>query len=381
MPSYIVVGGGVLGASAAYHLAKAGAAVTLIDRADKGQATEAAAGIICPWLSQRRNKDWYRLAKAGAKYYPELIAQLEEDGETETGYKKTGALSIHTGEEKLDKMQERALKRREDAPEIGEIKRLSPEETRGMFPLLSSGFSSVYVGGAARVNGKALRDALVNAARKNGAEVIHGNARLLVEGRKVIGVEAGGRTMHADKTIVAAGAWAKELFKPLGATFQVSHQKAQIIHLELPGTDTGGWPVVMPPNDQYLLAFEGGRIIAGATHENTEEFDQRVTAGGLHEVLSKVLPVAQGLADAAIIDVKVGFRPFTPGFLPVIGAWPGFGGILAANGLGASGLTVGPFFGAELARLALGRETELDLSPYGLEQAIEHHSFRSGMKP
>lgn len=63
MKSHIVIGAGILGASAAYHLAKAGAKVTVIDRKDPGQATDAAAGIICPWLSQRRNKAWYALAK------------------------------------------------------------------------------------------------------------------------------------------------------------------------------------------------------------------------------------------------------------------------------------------------------------------------------
>lgn len=50
MKTYIVVGGGILGASTAYHLAKAGVRVTLVDRQDLGQATDAAAGIICPWL-------------------------------------------------------------------------------------------------------------------------------------------------------------------------------------------------------------------------------------------------------------------------------------------------------------------------------------------
>lgn len=69
MQTYIVVGAGILGASTAYHLAKAGAQVTLVDRQDLGQATDAAAGIICPWLTQRRNKAWYQLAKNGAKFY------------------------------------------------------------------------------------------------------------------------------------------------------------------------------------------------------------------------------------------------------------------------------------------------------------------------
>ncbi|SDE59016.1 FAD dependent oxidoreductase [Fontibacillus panacisegetis] len=63
MKKIIVIGAGILGASTAYHLAKMGADVLIIDRKDKGQASDAAAGIICPWLSQRRNQAWYRLAK------------------------------------------------------------------------------------------------------------------------------------------------------------------------------------------------------------------------------------------------------------------------------------------------------------------------------
>ena len=78
MKSYIIVGAGILGASTAYHLAKSGARVTVIDRKEPGQATDAASGIVCPWLSQRRNQDWYQLAKGGARYYKDLIHQLEK---------------------------------------------------------------------------------------------------------------------------------------------------------------------------------------------------------------------------------------------------------------------------------------------------------------
>lgn len=71
MKKVIIIGAGILGASTAYQLAKLGAKVLIIDRKDKGQATDAAAGIICPWLSQRRNQVWYRLAKAGARFTPD----------------------------------------------------------------------------------------------------------------------------------------------------------------------------------------------------------------------------------------------------------------------------------------------------------------------
>ncbi|MFC0558403.1 NAD(P)/FAD-dependent oxidoreductase [Halalkalibacter alkalisediminis] len=371
MNSYIVVGAGILGATAAFHLAKSGAKVTLVDREEKGKATNAAAGIVCPWLSQRRNKAWYQLARGGAKYYPSLIAELEAEGETETGYAKVGAVSLQTDEEKLDKMEERVRKRFTEAPEIGEVTRLSPSETKALFPLLSIEFGSIHVSGAARVNGKALCEALISAAQKNGATYIRADAQLAFDGNQVTGIQYEGNTLSANQVLVTAGAWAKELLLPLGIHFKIEPQKAQIIHLDQPDTDTSSWPVVMPPSNQYLLAFEGGRIVAGATHEDDQGFDRRVTVGGVHEILDKALKVAPELEDSTVSEIKVGFRPVAPNFLPVIGAIPHYQGLLVANGLGSSGLTVGPYLGAELAKLALGKETEIDLELYATTVAIE----------
>ena len=359
MKSYMIIGAGILGASAAYHLAKAGADVTVFDRKHPGQATDAAAGIVCPWLSQRRNQAWYAIAKGGARYYNQLIQQLEADGETDTGYQKVGAVSLHTDEKKLSQMEERAYKRREDAPEIGDITRLTPAETKALFPALSEEYGAVHV------------KALLNAAVNHGAAVYNEEASILTEDGAVIGVKTAERTLTAGQVLVTAGAWARELLEPLGIRFSVSYQKAQIVHLELQGEDTGGWPVVMPPNDQYILAFDSGRIIAGATHENDTGMDLRVTAGGLREIFDKALTVAPGLSDSTVIETRVGFRPFTPGFLPVIGKVPNISGLLVANGLGASGLTSGPYLGAELAKLALGQQTEIDLSLYDPAGALE----------
>lgn len=360
----------MLGVSTAYHLAKAGAEVTVVDRKDIGQATDAAAGIICPWLSQRKNKAWYELAKGGARYYPTLIKELEEDGETHTGYKRVGALRLHTDEEKLEEMKERALERREAAPEMGEIKRLSPKETQDLFPPLDESYGSIFISGAARVDGRAFRDALIRASKRKGVKFVQADAELNVERTKITGVKTDKGPLHADQVIVTAGAWAKELVLPLGEEFLVHPQKAQIVHLELPEADTGEWPVVMPPTNKYLLSFNGGRIVVGATHETKEKFDSRVTAGGLHEIFQKVLGVAPGLANSTMVETRVGFRPFTPNSLPVFGPLRNYEGLFLANGLGASGLTSGPYIGAELARLVLGENTELDPDNYRIDLAL-----------
>ncbi|MCM3340693.1 FAD-binding oxidoreductase [Paenibacillus sp. MER TA 81-3] len=375
MKKVIIVGAGILGASTAYQLVKMGADVLLVDRKDRGQATDAAAGIICPWLSQRRNKAWYQLAKAGAYFYPGLVKELKSEGETETGYAQVGALCIHDDLVKLRKMEERAHVRKADAPEIGDITQLNEKETQERFPLLAEDYHSVHISGAARVDGRALRDALLRSAQRNGAVLIDGDATLQYESNRVTGVAVGEKSFSSDLVIVCAGAWENPLLQPLGLHFKVNFQKAQIMHLHVPDQqDIGSWPLVMPPSDQYMLTFDHQKIVIGATHENEiEGYDTRVTAGGIQEILNKGLTLAPKLANSTLQEIRVGFRPFTPGFLPVIGAVPGWDGLITANGLGSSGLTVGPYLGSQLAKLAVGMELDIDLNDYDIRKALDEN--------
>ncbi|MNM72256.1 Hydrogen cyanide synthase subunit HcnC precursor [compost metagenome] len=300
-----------------------------------------------------------------------MIEELEREGERDTGYARVGAIRLHREREKLVALEKLALERKREAPEMGELALLEPDEVKRRFPPLDEGYYALYVSGAARVDGRALRDSLLRAAVRHGATLVRGEAVLLHDGSTVTGVNVGEEKMSADAVVLCAGAWARQLLAPLGMEFRVTFQKAQIVHLALPGVSTEHWPVVMPPGDQYILAFDDHRIVIGATHENDPSgYDARVTAGGLQEVTYKALAVAPGLADASFLEARVGFRPFTPGFLPVIGAVPGWSGIFAANGLGASGLTMGPFIGAQLAKLMLGQETDVRLEDYKLEKAL-----------
>ncbi len=199
--------------------------------------------------------------------------------------------------------------------------------------------------------------------------MVNGNAHLLQNGSTVTGVTANGETIECDQVIAACGVWMNELLKPLNIQFHVTPLKAQILHLQTPNVNTADWPVVMPPNDQFMLTWDD-RILVGATHEDHAGFDSRITAGGVNEILSKALEIAPGLTDSTILEARVGFRPHTPGFLPVIGPVPGVDGLLAANGLGSSGLTTGPYVGQQLASLALGEETEINLADYDVAGAI-----------
>src|SRR5580693_8968101 len=77
----VVIGGGVFVASAAYHLARAGAQVTVSDTCLLGRATTAGAGIVCPWVTGVDDPVFYRLYTEAARYYADLVPALGEIGE------------------------------------------------------------------------------------------------------------------------------------------------------------------------------------------------------------------------------------------------------------------------------------------------------------
>lgn len=366
----LVIGGGVLGASAAFHLALSGADVVLADDVQEGRATAAGAGIVCPWLSSRDDPHWIRIAEAGARYYPTLIEHLDESGAGEIGYARVGALAVSTDRAGLDATAAALSARRRAIPEIGEVDRLSPAAARHLFPPLHPDLAALRVVGGARVDGRKLAAALRRGAEARGAQVIAGAAELLPTGARV-----GAERIDADRIVVAAGAWAPTLLAPLGIDLPVEPQRGQITHLRLDGVDTAAWPVILPPSSHYLLAFGGGRIVVGATREAGAGFDTRVTAAGQAEVLNEALAVAPGLASATLVETRVGMRPAGPDLRPLLGRVNGRSDLVVGNGLGPSGLTIGPYAGRLLAQLVLDQATDLDLAPYDpLRKSIAGHT-------
>lgn len=371
MKKVIVIGSGIAGSATAYELAKRNVHVTLIDRNEIGQATQAAAGIISPWAAQRKNKDWYELVRLGAKMYPSLIQELASFSEQPSAYKKVGAIHLYNREDRLQAAFERVEKRKERAPEIGAITKLSSTETNQLLPFIQKDmYQALHIEGGARVDGRALQQMYLDAAKQLGTTVINGNAQLSITNDIVHGVVVGSTVIEADCVVAAAGAWMGELFTDNRVQFDVRPQKAQLIHLHVPDQATDDLPVIMPPNNQYMLPGENNRFIIGATHENDVGFDTRPTAGGMHEVLSEALAIAPGLAQSSVVETRVGLRPFCGNSLPVFGYFPHVQGLLGVNGLGASGLTMGPFIGRQLAKLITDESTDIELEPYHFNRIL-----------
>jgi D-amino-acid dehydrogenase len=359
----VVVGTGVAGASCAYALARRGVPVVTVESGLPGQATAAGAGILEPWSSAAvPGTPWYELYLAGAAYYPTLIDRLARDGVADIGYARTGSLVVSGDRGELDAVEARVAAHGAKRPEVGEIHRLDPARARALFPPLAEGLSAVQITGGARVDGRRLRAGLLDAARRHGALARQGHAELVTDAGAVTGVRVGGQTIAADVVVAAAGAWTNAVLEPLGLRVPVEPQRGQIVHLRVPGADTGTWPTVLPIGPHYLVCFDD-RVVVGATRETGSGYDVRVTAAGLHEVLTTALSVAPGLATASHLETRVGLRPLTPDQAPHVGFVPGVPGLAMLTGFGAAGLTMGPNAGEIVADLIRGGTPSLDVSP------------------
>jgi len=369
MHDVIVAGGGVVGATAAYLCARGGLRTLLLDRVDTGRATDAGAGIIAPRTSTR-SEALFELGLRSGDFYPTLLGYLAEDGGGDTGYARCGDLRVAVTEDELAHFGALvaalgARRAQHGYPTAEEVREVSPDDARALFPPLARPLRALHDRTAARVDGRLLNQALLKAAAGRKVTCVRASAdRLMVEGGRAVGIATGAEVHRAGSVIIAGGAWTPELAGPLGVTIAVAPQRGQIIHLQVPGCATGDWPVVHAFHDHYIVSWAGGRVVAGATRETGSGFDPRVTAAGVHEVLGEALRVAPGLAGAAMLETRVGLRPLSADGLPVVGPVPGVVGAYVATGHGPSGLTLGPYSAALVTELVLGRAPALDLTPF-----------------
>jgi D-amino-acid dehydrogenase len=369
MPKVAIVGGGLVGTCVAYRLLELGCSVVSIDREHAGQATAAGAGILPP-LDHFIGVDAVLplLARARA-FYPELVAALASEGEVDVGYDVIGALQVATSADELARLGQLASeceqRRDEGFAHIGVVTRLEAAQARSLFPLLGPAvLGAVHCSGAARIDGRRLLAALRARVRARGGQLRHGSASLWSQGGRVLGVAVDGEALGADAVVVAGGAWSSLLLAPLGIELPVHPQRGQLVHLECPGRATGKWPVVLGFSHQYLLAFPESRVVAGATREDGVGYDHRATAGGVCAVLDQALLLAPALRSATIVETRVGFRPVSADRRPLLGALPGHPNVFVATGHAGYGLEVGPYSGALLAELIVGRTPAVDLAPF-----------------
>ncbi|KXT79135.1 NAD(P)/FAD-dependent oxidoreductase [Streptococcus sp. DD13] len=356
-----IVGAGIVGSTAAYYLSKKSDVDLTVFDAGQGQATKAAAGIISPWFSKRRNKAWYRLARLGADFYQDLISDLTAEQITTDFYQQTGVYLLKKEEVKLEELYQLALSRREESPLIGELAILDKGQVSKRFPGLEGFDHLLYASGGARVEGSLLTETLLKASQ------VQVHSELVSLEREGSGYQIAGQ--HFDCVILATGAWLGQLLTPLGYQVDVRPQKGQLRDYQFELV-TDDYPVVMPEGEFDLIPFRNGKISMGATHENDMGFDLTVDHALLQRMEEEACSYYPELARAEVLGERVGTRAYTSDFSPFWGAVPDQSGLYVASGLGSSGLTTGPLIGWHLAQLVAGGDLLLDPADYPVERYI-----------
>ena len=370
MASYdaIVIGGGVVGASTAYHLVRAGVRTLLVDRRAAGRATDAGAGILSTAANTEDPDPVERFEARAAAHYPVLIEALRSDGASDTGYGVCGSLTVAIDEDEIAHFhQVRTGLRRWRAARDHGYAAISAHEAKALFPPLARVKGAIHCGRGARVDGRLLAAALLRAAEQLGLEVRHATVEeLIAENRVVSGIRIPGERIACGHVVIAAGAWSKELGRRLGIDIPIEPQRGQIVHLGLPGVDTSAWPIVLAFRGHYMVPWDDSRVAVGATREGGSGFSPHTTAAGVLQVLAEALRVAPGLGQAEIREIRVGLRPASRDGLPILGPVPGIANLLLAAGHGSIGLQLGPYSGKVVAGMIARGEAETDIGPFSL---------------
>jgi len=362
MKKVAIVGAGIVGATAAYYLSKeADIEVSVFDHG-LGQATKAAAGIISPWFSKRRNKAWYKMARLGADFYIDLLNDLQESGQEVDFYQRSGVFLLKKDESKLEELYKLALQRKDESPLIGELAILDQATTSNLFPGLEGFERLLYASGGARVDGQLLVTRLLEASQ---VKVIKDRVTIIPESS---GYQIGNQIF--DQVVLATGAWLGDILEPLGYEVDVRPQKGQLRDYQVP-QDMGAYPVVMPEGEWDLIPFPSGKLSLGATHENDMGFDLTVDKNMLQQMAEAASSFYPSLKDAMLSGERVGIRAYTSDFSPFFGEVPNLSGVFVASGLGSSGLTTGPIIGYHLAQMLQGESGVLDSADYPTERYIK----------
>jgi D-amino-acid dehydrogenase len=366
-----VVGGGLVGAAAAYELACLGADVVLIDADHPGRATDAGAGILSPQTTWHPDERWFSFGLAAGAHYRSLVERLEREGVEDSGFCESGLLLVALEESEDDSFARRAELAMSRSPKV--LEEVTADEARDLFPPLASVRHAIYNPVAARVDGRSVRVAVLRGAEKHGVRRLVSVVNdLRSHDGRVLAVETDSGQVSCDDLVIAGGAWSSAFASHLAVNIPVVPVKGQIVHMQLPPgepgsrPDTGNWPVVSPVLNHYLVAWPEGRVACGGTFEPDAGYDVRPTIAGLEELLRACLAIAPGLAGASVIDHRVGLRPVSADFLPVVGPVPGWRNVHVVTGHGTEGLLLGPYSAAIVARHLRGDDVGDELDQFSL---------------
>lgn len=363
----IVIGGGIVGCSIAYHLARRGAGVLLLERRQLTCGTTwHAAGLVG---QLRATLNLTRLAQ----YSAQLYETLREQTGRETGYRRTGSISLASSTERLIELRRQASM----AALFGlPVENLSPAQAQARYPLLDlDGVTGgVFLPTDGQTDPVDTTQALAAAARAHGARIVEGVKvdGLLREDGRARGVVTAQGEIRARSVVLAAGMWSRDLAAAEGVVVPL-HAAEHFYAVTEPIPGLPRLPVLRDPDHCIYVKEDAGKLLIGCFEPSAkpwggdgipedfcfDQFEPDIDHfAPLLEAATRRIPA---LAGAGIKLLFSGPESFTPDVRYILGPAPELPGLFIAAGFNSIGIQSAGGGGRVLADWILDGTPGMDL--------------------
>ena len=370
----IVIGGGVIGTSTAFHLAKAGIGrIALVERRTICSGNTRKSGAIV--RMHYSNDPEARLALASLPYFQHW-AELVGGS---CGFRPTG-FAILVGPENRERLERNVARLRALGVDTAVV---GPAELREIMPALRTD----GVAAAAYEPTSGYADAVMStrgfaeAAQRFGVEVLEGTTVTALEtaGGRITGVKTDGEPLAAPVIVCAANTWSPALLRTAGVELPVTPRRAQTAYFERPAGYAGPHPVVLDTTTAlYTRAHGDDQILGGAADEtggspsDPDQYDERADPDFPVTVSGRMGARLPSLANLRLVRGEAGLYDMSPDTRAIVDAAPGVAGLYLAAGFSGTGFKKAPAVGLGLAELiSTGTATSVDLAPFRFSRYAE----------
>jgi len=375
-PHIVIIGGGVIGTSIAYHLAKLDARVTLIEKNDLASGSSGACdGLV--FMQSKKPGIHLSLAMESLKQFEALQKELP----TNIEFKKIGGMVIIETESEYRAME----KFTSEQQAIGlDVRLLEQSQAIEKEPFLSPNIiGTTFSPLDAQVNPINLTLGFALAAKKNHARIIN-HAKVLgicTKSNHVTGVATTKGNFNADIVVNAAGSMAGLISDMVGISMPVQPRRGQIVVTNA-GKNVLSHCLI---SAKYIAAkydpsladktgqgismeqADNGNLLLGSTREFVG-FDKKNTMSGILKIIRQTAAVLPVLENFQVIRAFAGLRPYTPDGFPILGPVNSLNGFFMAAGHEGDGIALSPVTGHLMARMLLGFKTHIHLDAFSPER-------------
>ena len=377
----LIIGGGIVGCSAAYHLAKSGCEDVLL--VEKGELTSGSTWHAAGLVGQLRSS---RNVTRMLKHSVELYESLEAETGQATGWKQVGGLRLACSEERMQELRKGAT----TARSFGlEMHMLSPQEALDLFPIMSP---KDIVGGAflptdGYADPSSVTRALAKGARDRGVTIERGVRveEFLLKDRRVTGVRTNRGDIEVETVLLAAGMWSRQL----GALAGVNVPLIPVMHQYMVTDKIPGIPADLPtmrdPDKLVYYKEEAGALaMGGYEHDpipwSTEgiptDFGQQLLEPDFdhfESISTLAIERTPLLETAGVRELINGPESFTPDGNFIMGRAPELDNFFVGAGFNAHGIAAGGGAGRMLSEWILDGRPSLDLWSVDIRRFGDHH--------